>query len=84
MIKVYGSMSRFLRKDSKHRQAIAQELKEANKEVAFTLKESNKEVAKVLNELAKQIRIQNCISALPPTVTKDQRVLLIESCRLNQ
>jgi len=73
------------RKDAKEgSKAIAQELKEANKEVAFTLKESNKEVAKVLNELAKQIRIQNCISALPPTVTKDQRVLLIESCRLNQ
>ena len=73
------------RKDSaKNSAAIAQELKEANKEVAVTLKESNKEVAKVLTELSRQIRIQNCISAIPPTVTKEQRVLLIDSCRVNQ
>lgn len=73
------------RKDNKETgKLVAQELKEANREVAGALRESNREVSKVLQELSKQIRIQNCISSIPQTVTPQQRTLLTESCRINQ
>jgi len=57
--------------------AVAQALKESNKEIAAVLKETTRENVAILREMARATREQNCLLALP----QERRQSMAETCR---